>query len=214
MANLLSYALCTLADVKESLNISSGDTSKDNLIKRKINQATLAIENYCGRHFKETTYTQELYDAGQIDELVLRQRPVTATTTFALEVRDTGLNSDNWTAADSQLYFTDNSSGVIRLLFNSIGRWGRYRVTYSAGYAPNAVWPDGLPEDLREACVSLAGWYVNEADSTSAGVAEKQEGQRRIRYDNQSTDFSSVMRQLGIDQIINSYSNYPLLADR
>ena len=33
MASLLSYALTSVSDVKESLGISTGDTSKDNLIK-------------------------------------------------------------------------------------------------------------------------------------------------------------------------------------
>ena len=37
MAQLLSYSLATVADVKESLGIDAGDTSKDNLIIRKIN---------------------------------------------------------------------------------------------------------------------------------------------------------------------------------
>jgi len=43
MTALVSNALCSVADVKESLGIS--DASKDNLITRKINQATVTIQS-------------------------------------------------------------------------------------------------------------------------------------------------------------------------
>lgn len=207
MAVLLSYALTTKADVKESLGISSGDTTKDNLIIRKINQATRAIEAYCGRRFLETTYTGEEYAATGIDELVLRQRPVSTLSSFS--VRDTSLNQSDWETIDTDLYFLDNSgtSGVLNLLFNANGRWNRYKVTYTAGYAT-------IPEDLAEACVSLACFYVQNSDGGDIGVASKKEGQREIRYSNGGQSFKSILEQLGIDQIIDSYANNPIMTDR
>jgi hypothetical protein len=51
LMSLLSYALCSLFDVKESMGIASSDQSWDNLIIRKINQATRQIEAYCDRRF-------------------------------------------------------------------------------------------------------------------------------------------------------------------
>lgn len=209
MASLLSYALTSVSDVKESLGIASSDTSKDNLIIRKINQATRAIEAYCGRRFKETTYTQEEYAATQIDELILRQRPITATQTFGLEIRDAGLNINNWETIDPQLYFTDLNSGVINLMFNALGRWNRYRVTYSAGYAT-------IPEDLAEACATLAAYYVRYPSGQQVGVAMLQEGQRSTRFGNNNhlLSFDNILAQLGIDQIINSYANMPVMTDR
>lgn len=209
MASLLSYALTNLSDVKESLGIASSDTSKDNLVIRKINQATRAIEAYCGRRFKETTYTNEVYTATNTDQLILRQRPITSTVALSFGVRDTPLNDDDFESVETTLYFADANSGVIDLNFRAIGHWGRYRVTYSAGYAT-------IPEDLAEACASLAAYYVNNASGAQIGVNEKQEGQRRVKYgaNNQTLSFDNILAQLGIDQIINSYSNSPVILDR
>lgn len=205
MASILSYALTNLADTKESLGISSSDTTKDNLIIRKINQATRAIENYCGRRFALTTYTDVEYDATQIDELVLRQRPITTFT--SLEIRDSALNYDTWETIDSQLYFVDTNAGVVELLFNATGRWNRYRVNYTAGYGT-------IPEDLAEACVSLACYFYNNADGSDVGVARKKEGQRELQYANGNLNFKSICQNLGIDAALDSYANNPIMTDR
>jgi len=212
MASLLSYSLTNLADVKESLGISSGDTSKDNLIIRNINKATRSIENYCGRRFKETTYTRELYYATQTDQLVLRQRPLTATTPIVFEIRDTGLNVTDWETIDSQLYFCDvgspqGNAGVIDLLFFARGKAGRYAVTYSAGYST-------IPEDLAEACVNLASYWTVNPDARDVGVMSLQEGQRQIRYSRTQVTFRTILENLGIDQIIDAYANNPIMTDR
>ena len=209
MASILSYALTSVSDVKESLGIPSGDTTKDNLITRKVNQATIAIENYCGRRFKETTYTNESYFGTNTTQIVLRNRPITATQTFSLGVRDTILNQNSFEVVDANLYFTDANSGVIDLDFRAIGGVGRYQVTYSAGYAI-------IPADLAEACASLAAYYVTNAAGTQVGSALKKEGQRELRYatNNNTLSFDNIIAQLGIDSIINSYANNPVMTDR
>lgn len=203
MAAILAYALTNLADVKESLGIASSDTTKDNLIIRKINQATRAIENYCGRRFAATTYTDIEYDATNTDVLVLRQRPVISLT--SLSIRDTGLNMADFEDIDAELYFVDEDAGLIKLMFTARGRWDRYKVSYVAGYTT-------IPEDLAEACASLAAYYVTNASGAQVGVNEKQEGQRRVRYgtNNQTLSFDNILAQLGIDATIQSYANYPL----
>lgn len=208
MATLLSYALTTLADVKETLGIDAGDTSQDNLIIRKINQATEMIEHYCDRRFANTTYTQQEYDATNSDQLSLKQRPVTDTTTLILQQRDSTLNEDDWTTVDTELYFTDSGAGVIDLAFNASGHWNRYRVTYSAGYAT-------IPSDLAEACVTLAAYLVDNA-TAGTGIKSKQEGQRKIEYfdSNASGGTNSLFTQLNIDEILNSYANFNLLDNK
>lgn len=203
MASLLSYALTNLSDVKESLGVSS--SAYDNLIIRKINQATKAIEGYCGRRFYLTAYTDVEYTATIIDEIVLRQRPITEFT--SLEIRDSTLNEDSWETIDSELYFVDKNAGVLNLNFNANGRWNRYRVTYTAGYGT-------IPDDLAEACVSLACFYFNNADGTGIGIASKKEGQREIRYANSTQAFGSIAKQLGIDSTLDYYANNPLMTDR
>jgi hypothetical protein len=200
MASILSYALTTKADVKESLGIASSDTSKDNLIIRNINKATIAIENYCERRFKETTYTDELYNATQTDQLILKQRPITSLTTFSLSVRDTGLNSDSWNSIDTEQYFVDNASGIVDSLYRNFGNYKRYKVTYSAGYTT-------IPEDLAEACVDLACYYIQNRGASNVGIVVKREGQREVRYDNKAASFAEILKNLGIDGIINNYAN-------
>ena len=201
MASILSYALTTKADVKESLGIPSSDTTKDNLIIRKINQATIAIERYCGRRFALTSYTDEGYNGTQIDQILLKNRPVVGTP--SLGVRDTSLNEDDFDTVESTLLFTNATAGILNLNFRAIGRWSRYKVTYQAGYAT-------IPEDLAEACASLACFYVQNSDGSDVGVAQKKEGQREVRYANTAQSFKTIAQQLGIDGILDSYANWPI----
>lgn len=204
MADLLSYALTTVNDVKETLGIESGDSSKNNLIIRKVNQATEMIENYCNnRRFKETTYTQEEYDAPGTSQLILRNYPVTDTQSFSLQRRSTSTNEDSWDDIDSELYFVDKPSGVVDANFTLGGRWNSYRATYSAGFST-------IPADISEACVTLAAYLVDNAQSGS-GVAMKKEGQREIRY-HKPEQSKSLFEDLGLDDILAPYV-YPRLID-
>lgn len=205
MADLLSYALTTLSDVKESLGIDAGDTSQDNLIKRQINRATLYIESFCSlprdHHFASTTYTQEEYDGTGRNTIVLRMRPVITMSSF--QSRDSNQNTDDWTDVESELYFTDLTSGVIELLFGARKSWNVYRVTYTAGFAT-------IPADLAEACVTLASYYVENSASGTA-VKKKQEGQRSIEYFQPSqSESGSVVDQLGLDDLLSRYKQYNL----
>lgn len=205
MASLLSYALTTVADVKESLSIASSVTTYDNLIIRKINQATRQIEKYCDRRFLLTQYTESEYNGTQTDQLILRQRPIVTFT--KLERRDTSLNQADWDTVDTNLYFVDNSAGMLNLMFKASGGWSRYRVTYTAGYAT-------IPEDLAEACVSLACYYVNNADGSDVGVSRKKEGQRELQYGSGSLNFNTICQNLGIDSILDLYANMPIMTNR
>jgi hypothetical protein len=205
MATLLSYALSTVADVKESLGIDAGDTSKDNLIIRKINQATLFIENYCSlsrdHHFKSTTYTNEQYDGVSKNTIVLKMRPVITLSSF--QGRSAVTSDGSFTDIESELYFTDLSAGVLELLFNTTNSWNMYQVTYTAGYAT-------IPSDLAEACVTLACYYVENSASGTA-VKKKQEGSRSIEYFQASANSSdSLIDQLGLDDLLSRYKQYNL----
>lgn len=203
MAVLLSYALCTLPDVKESLGIDAGDTTNDNLIIRKINQATEMIEKYCGgRRFASTVYTDEEYDATNSDQLVLKNRPIIAFT--GLDSSDGTTNTGSWSTVNSEFYFRDNTAGVLDLTFNASGKWNRYRVTYTAGYAI-------IPSDLAEACVTLAS-YLYENATSGTGVKKKQEGGRSIEYFDPTSGGGSgdIFEQLNIDDVLKPYCNYPI----
>lgn len=205
MANLLSYALTTVADVKESMGIQSSDHSWDNIIIRKINQVTRQIEAYCGRRFLSTVYTNELYAGTNSNQIVLRNRPVIGSVTLGF--RDTSLNEDTFDTVDTNLYFTDTNSGILDLDFRAVGAYGRYEVSYTAGYAT-------IPEDLAEATATLTAYYVLNSDSSQVGLMEKREGQRQIRYQPKTLTFEEIVAELGLDELINSYANLPVATDR
>lgn len=211
MATLLDYALTTVADVKESLGIASGDNSQNNLIIRKINQATLIIEGYCnlpyGHHFKESTYTNEVYNSNGTNQLPLLMWPVSSVSSF--QYANTSQNNNSWTDNESEDYFVDENSGLLNLNFSQWGNWDAYRVTYTAGFST-------IPADLAEACVMLAGYLVDNSASGTA-VKRKREGGREVEYfqpsGQSSTGTSSLVDQLGLDEVLGRYIHYAV-ADR
>lgn len=209
MATLVTYALTTVADVKESLEIASSDHTKDNLIIRKINQVTDAIQTYCGRNFTLQQYI-EYADGSGTDQIVLKQRPVVvdASHLFSVERRDTSLNDEDFETLEADLSFVDSTAGVVDLNYVASGRWDRYRYTYWAGYAT-------IPNDIAEAANMLACYFVQNPSGATVGVAQIKEGQREVRYSNSSSNsslsFKTLVQQLGIDSVLDSYSNLPLL---
>lgn len=207
MANLHSYALTTLADVKESLGIDAGDTTSDNLLIRKINQATDMIEAFCGKnngqHFASTTYNDEEYNGSGTSQLVLRNRPVITFT--SLSERDTTENENSWNTVDSELYFVNNYPGVIESVFTFNRHYNLYKATYTAGFAT-------IPSDLAEACVSLAvALYENSA--TGTGVKRKSQGPKEIEYF-QPQQGGSLIESIGIDDTLARYTDLAILDDR
>lgn len=209
MATLVSYALTTLADVKETLGIASSDSSWDNLIIRKINQSTEMIEGWCQRRFKETTYTDELYDATYDRQLQLRNYPVTSTATFALSARDTTLNQDSFDSVDTDQYFIDRNAGIIDAVSSFWGSFDQWKVTYSAGYAT-------IPSDLQEACATLAAYLTVNDPSAHTGIESMREGSREIRYSDVTFGGanSDLFADLGILPTLQRYSVQPLGSGR
>jgi phage gp36-like protein len=208
MATLKDYALTTLDDVKELLGVPSSTHTYDNLITRKINQATAVIEGYCGRRFKAADYTEEIYNATQGDQLVLRQRPliIDGSHPFSIQARTTGQNQDDFETIDSDNYFADAESGVIDLNFRAGGHWGSFAVSYRAGY-------DTIPDDLAEACASLAAYFVNHSNP-DVNVRSKQEGQRKVDYYQGTVSTADLLAQLGIDTTLDLYANIAVFADK
>jgi hypothetical protein len=207
MTALNSWALTSVADVKESLSIDAGDTTKDNLITRKINQATDMIESYCNldndHHFASTTYTNEEYDGSGTNQLSLRARPVITFT--SLEQRSSTQNINDWVTLSSTDYFVDDNAGVIDALLGFYYRWNLYRVTYTAGYAT-------IPSDLAEACATLAAFMV-ENGTTGVAVKRKNQGPKSIEYF-QPMQGGSLIENLGLDDVLARYTNPPILEDK
>jgi hypothetical protein len=204
MASLNSYALTTVADVKESLGITG--SSQDNLIIRKINQATDMIEAFCGKnnnqHFASTSYAEE-YDGTGTNQLILRNRPVISFT--SLEQRSTTENINDFDTINTEDYFVDSGAGVVECIFTLSLSFNMYRATYTAGFIT-------IPSDLAEACVMLASALVENA-STGAAVKKKTQGPKSIEY-YESVQGESLITQLGIDDMLARYTDIPILADK
>lgn len=205
MATLKSYALCEVADVKEILGIDAGNTTKDNLIIRRINLATALIESFCNlprdHHFKSTTYTDEVYDGLGGDQLVLRMRPVITLSSF--KYLDSPESDSSYSDVPSDLYFSNLSAGTLNGLFTQNRWWSSYKVTYTAGYAT-------IPDDLAEACANLAAFWIENA-TTGTNVKRKTEGQRSIEYfESGGQNEDSLIETLGLDDVLNRYIFYAL----
>lgn len=206
MAQLLSYALTTLADVKETLGITG--TSQDNLLIRKINQATEMIIGYCNRRFDEQTNVVEYYDGRIEQQLLLRNRPVTTTTTFQIQARDTSLNDNDFTTVPTDEYFLDREAGVVDGVASFVGNYDRWKVTYSYGYAT-------IPSDIAEACVALAG-YLYDNNPADANVQSKEEGTRKITYaaTKAGGSMEDTFVQLGIKTTLDRYTEIVISGQR
>lgn len=207
MATLNSWALTTVADLKESLGIDAGVTSVNNLLIRKINQATDMIEAFCGKnngqHFASTTYTDEEYDGSGTSQLSLRNRPVITFT--SLSERNTTENENSWNTIDTENYFVDSTAGVVESLFTFNRHWNLYKATYTAGFAT-------IPSDLAEACIMLAG-ALYENSATGTGVKRKSQGPKEIEYF-QPQQGGSLIESLGIDDMLARYMDLTVIDDR
>jgi len=141
-------ALTTVADVKYTWGRKQADVGDDDRIQTLINTLSGRIEEWCGRKFKEDTYTDEVYDGPDGYNLFLKQYPLTSVPVVKL---------DGVVVAASN-YYVYAESGYIR------GSWipghRNYTVTYKAGYA---IIPAGLAEICIEWCVILLEGRMKDA---------------------------------------------------
>lgn len=197
MADLLSYALCSVADVTSIPGFPTTSIS-DDFIKRKINQATEMIEGYCGRRFKETTYTDEKYDGTLTSSLVLKQRPIKSSDPFIIKGRSGATSDSSYDTIDSSFYFIDYDAGIVDAVSSFYSGYDRWAVTYTAGYAT-------IPADLQEACATLAAYLAQNSQGTG-GISSKQEGSRKVDYFN-TTGAEGIIGLLHLDEILDGYAS-------
>jgi len=131
-------ALTTVADVKYTWGRKQTDTGDDDRIQTLINNISGRIESWCGRKFKEATYTDEYYNSPCGYYLFLKQYPVTDTPVVKLD--GVIVSSDNY-----EFY---PEEGMLRGVWVPGKR--NYTVTYKAGYAT-------IPGGLAEICIE---WVI------------------------------------------------------
>lgn len=200
-----SYALTTLAKVKDQLDITSGDTTNNAVLEQLINAATDTIERYCGgRRFKRTTYTNEKYDGNGDKSIKLRHWPVTTLTSFQFLTGDFG--SDNWEDFDSDFYNIETgdsrNGGVIYSQVTIPKGVDNIRVTYVAGGDIDGA--DAIPDDIDQACIDYVVFMFNKRKA--AGVKSESLGDRSITYFEQKG--GSPIDILGLDEILDQYRDF------
>jgi len=189
--SLVSYALISLADLKEALSITG--TSDDALLTNIINRATDIIERYCnGRRFASTTYTNEEYDGTGTNYINLKHYPITSLTAYE---KNTGsLGNPNWEALESDYITYLGDEGQV---YYELGPFERgvknYRFSYVAGYST-------IPNDLQQACITLCSYLKN----VTKGTGLRSESLGEYSYTKEE-DVNATIKNLGLDEILDVY---------
>lgn len=175
--DLVAHAIVSLEDTRLFLGYS--DSSKDEKIKLMINVATDMIETYTGRRFIQTTYTDQPFDGNGEDEVLLPQYPVTSLT--SLGKNGSYDNSPSWDVIDSEDYFLNGPSGILK----GVSRFSRgtqnYRATYVAGYLLANV-----PWDLKFAAMQMVEYLMNK--QAAAGIVSERLGDHSVTYKQETVD--------------------------
>lgn len=132
-----SYALTTRQRLIDFLDLGTvSDTTKQNVLDRIIDLVTEFVERYCGRRFKQTAYTNQLYDGDDSQIIILKNYPINSSSTFTIQRRSSDLNEDDWEDVDTEYYHVDYDAGIVygAGTYQFIRGRQRYRVTYTAGY--------------------------------------------------------------------------------
>lgn len=190
---LVSYALTSLANLKEYLGIT--DNSKDNLLENIINRATDMIENYCdGRRFVSTLYTNEEYDGTGTFFINARNFPITALNAY--ERNQGNVGDTDWESLQSDFVkFIDGGQGPGQFYYKMgfIRGVRNYRFTYTAGYTT-------VPYDLEEACLELCVYIYK--DKQSKGLKSETLGE--YSYTKESFTGNPI-ENLGLDLVLEKY---------
>lgn len=133
---LINHALTNLDRVKLRLGITT--TGFDELLIELINSVTDWIEGECGnRRFKETTYTNEIYDGSKTDEenkkyLILKNTPITNLISF--QYNGGTISSPVWVDFLKDNYQLLDKEGMIYVYGGLPIGLRNIRVSYTAGY--------------------------------------------------------------------------------
>lgn len=204
MSELPTYALTTLARVKDRLGITSNGA--DVVLERIIASATDYIEAHCNRRFKRTSYTNELHmiTGVNVDSLHLRHAPVT--TIASVQYRTGLVSNPTWTSYTTDDYelLGDGKSGIVVLYGTPVSGANNIRVSYTAGYLidfanPTDTTKHTLPYDLTDLCERLVVkiWRRRESEGKTSEV-----------YQNGQVTWGEIVDKYDRD-VISTYQRVP-----
>jgi hypothetical protein len=134
-------ALTTLRRVKVEMGLSLTDTSLDELLGALIDEASQAIESYCGRAFARAVVTETLSGTGRM-RLMVSRTPVAAVS--AVVYNDSTISSSEYAVEDGAAGFlyrddgwywtvSQDASDLVPRYVPSLAT-NEYAVTYTGGY--------------------------------------------------------------------------------
>ncbi len=215
---VVTYALTTLASVKEFLGIT--DSSKDALLESLIDSISDQIESMCGgRRFAKETQTNELHDGGE-DKVFVESFPVDQSSNVLVVERRSGtISNPTWVAYKVDEFVVYEKAGYIQFFGRTPGNHfhnndatllatptlsaghRNIRVTYDAGFTI-------IPFDLE----LLANQMVASAFNRSSSVGIKKESVEgaSVEYfgEQQSTQVHTSLLTLEQKMVINKYRRY------
>jgi len=168
-----TYALTTLADIKEHLNIPTLTITQDNILIRMINAASMMIEQFLDRKVLQRSYT-EFYDGRSNDRFLLRQWP--AVKPSELWVDSSSLFTDVLNKKGTNEYELEGDCGV--LLLNGV-RFPKgirnIKVVYLGGFTT-------VPYIIAEACIGTVEFMYDMKSDRRIGVTSKSKNAETVTF--------------------------------
>jgi hypothetical protein len=168
MAQEGTYALVTLEEVKDALDISK--IIQDDIIVRLIDDVSSAIETFCDRQFKSRDYTNEDYDGDGSNVIYTKEYPINSISSL---YDDPDRNFTSSYLIDPSNYVFYSEEGKIQLITTTgssgmlLGNFSRgaknIRINYNAGY-------DAIPYDLRMIATEITVKKLQTYSTRNIGV--------------------------------------------
>lgn len=170
-----TYDLTTIADVQRYLN--SSVTANNDPIQFLITAISVWVGKYCGRDFRQATYTETRNGRGQ-DQMFTRQAPINSVTSITIDGVLLPLASGS---PPQSGYLNDADSVYVFNPYQFTRNKQNCVLVYNAGWVtPGMGGTVTLPQDLQQAVVESVSERFKRRDSI--GVLAKALAGETITY--------------------------------
>lgn len=203
-----AYSLTTGQRAADFLGLGTVTGAKLTRLELLCDTVTEFVEKYIGYRVKLTAYTNQVYDTPNGETINLKHYPISSSASFSMSFRESQLNEDDWEEVDSDKYFVDYSSGIVKAPFGFWFRSGRQKVrfSYSAGYDfDNSV---TFLSDTEGGDLELAAWLLISSlyhrSRGGGGISSERIGDYSVTYR------QSLFENDDIKGILDKYANVEL----
>lgn len=185
--------LTTIDKVKEIL-IETTDKD-DARLTSCLTRASKFIEQYTGRTFASTVYTNEMYDGTGSDTLQLRNYPLIAVSSVLEYGNALTIGTDPSTGVN--IIWKADTGKLVRPYFRFLPYRAWYSVTYTAGYA-------AIPDDIVEVAIQMTLLMLKERER--AGLAAHGTGATQSTYTRKLPEWANTTLEMYRDLALGSPS--------